>query len=236
MHSCSIPALFLQHSCSMLNAFLQHSCCIPDGFPESTWPNAWAKVSGRAHQVGPSALRFMQVGSAGKSTGRKNGCGYSLGDSLWLAHLSSPPAGKSTGREDGCGCTLGGVFYSFPTCRVHLLENQQSFPRARIGADKVAACAGAGATTNFRRSAGAPLGCTRTCYVVWGFDVRKHHRIHTWNANIFFMFLGIQYFDSLPPKYDTWCRHSIRKLISGSRRIFWHSFQASQKNTMFGFS
>ena len=37
-------------------------------------------------------------------------------------------------------------------------------------------------------------------------------------------------------KYDTWCRHSIRKMISASRRIFWHSFHPSSKKTrLFGF-
>ena len=45
--------------------------------------------------------------------------------------------------------------------------------------------------------------------------------------------LFLQYFDRLPPKYDTWCRHSIRKMISASRRIFWHSFQPSFKKTLF---
>ena len=43
----------------------------------------------------------------------------------------------------------------------------------------------------------------------------------------------LQYFDCLPPKYDTWCRHSIRKMISASRRIFWHSFQPSFKKSRF---
>ena len=46
------------------------------------------------------------------------------------------------------------------------------------------------------------------------------------------IFFGSQYFDCLPPKYDTWCRHSIRKMISASRRIFWHSFQQSILKTL----
>ena len=48
--------------------------------------------------------------------------------------------------------------------------------------------------------------------------------------------LFLQYFDRLPPKYDTWCRHSIRKMISASRRIFWHSFQPSIKKHDFSAS
>ena len=30
----------------------------------------------------------------------------------------------------------------------------------------------------------------------------------------------LQYFDCLPHEYDTWCPHSISKMISASRRIF----------------
>ena len=44
---------------------------------------------------------------------------------------------------------------------------------------------------------------------------------------------GLQYFDCLPHEYDTWCPHSISKMISASRRIFWDGFQPFLKNTWF---
>ena len=37
----------------------------------------------------------------------------------------------------------------------------------------------------------------------------------------------LQYSDCLPTKLDTWSRHSIWKIISASRRIFWDGFQPS---------
>ena len=37
---------------------------------------------------------------------------------------------------------------------------------------------------------------------------------------IFGLAFLLQYFDCLPTKHDTWCRHSIWKMISASRRIF----------------
>ena len=43
----------------------------------------------------------------------------------------------------------------------------------------------------------------------------------------------LQYFDCLPTKLDTWCCHSIWKMISASRRIFWDGFQPFFKNTWF---
>ena len=43
----------------------------------------------------------------------------------------------------------------------------------------------------------------------------------------------LQYFDCLPHEYDTWCPHSISKMISASRRIFWDGFQPFLKNTWF---
>ena len=44
----------------------------------------------------------------------------------------------------------------------------------------------------------------------------------TWFSVLPFL---LQYFDCLPTKLDTWCRHSIWKMISASRRIFWDGFQ-----------
>ena len=35
----------------------------------------------------------------------------------------------------------------------------------------------------------------------------------------------------LPIEQDTWCRHSIWKMISASRRVFWDGFQPFLKNT-----
>ena len=46
----------------------------------------------------------------------------------------------------------------------------------------------------------------------------------------------LQYFDCLPTKLDTWCRHSIWKIISASRRIFWDGFQPFLKNRWFSVS
>ena len=43
----------------------------------------------------------------------------------------------------------------------------------------------------------------------------------------------LQYFDCLPLQISTLCRHSIRKMISASRRIFWHGFQALSKKKHF---
>ena len=43
----------------------------------------------------------------------------------------------------------------------------------------------------------------------------------------------LQYFDCLPTKLDTWCCHSIWKMISASRRVFWDGFQPFFKNTWF---
>ena len=46
----------------------------------------------------------------------------------------------------------------------------------------------------------------------------------------------LQYFDCLPTKLDTWCGHSIWKIISTSRRIFWDGFQPFLKNAWFSVS
>ena len=43
----------------------------------------------------------------------------------------------------------------------------------------------------------------------------------------------LQYFDCLPHEYDTWCPHSISKMISASRRIFWDGFQPFLNNALF---
>ena len=49
-------------------------------------------------------------------------------------------------------------------------------------------------------------------------------------------FFWLQCFDCLPHKISTWCRHSIRKIISASRRIVWNSFQTClKKYTISGF-
>ena len=45
-----------------------------------------------------------------------------------------------------------------------------------------------------------------------------------------------QYFDCLSIEINTWCRHSIWKMISASRRIFWHGFQPFLKNYRFSAS
>ena len=47
-----------------------------------------------------------------------------------------------------------------------------------------------------------------------------------WPWSSFFL---LQYFDCLPTKLDTWCCHSIWKMISASRRIFWDGFQRCLK-------
>ena len=46
----------------------------------------------------------------------------------------------------------------------------------------------------------------------------------------------LQYFDCLPTKLDTWCCHSIWKMISASRRIFWDGFQRFLKKVRFSAS
>ena len=46
-------------------------------------------------------------------------------------------------------------------------------------------------------------------------------------------FFLLQYSDCWPTKLDTWCRHSIWKMISASRRIFWDGFQPFFTNTWF---
>ena len=47
----------------------------------------------------------------------------------------------------------------------------------------------------------------------------------SWKITDFRFRCWVQYFDCLPLRIDTWCRHSIRKMISASRRIFWDGFQ-----------
>ena len=60
--------------------------------------------------------------------------------------------------------------------------------------------------------------------------LKKHDFVFIFYVVIHLLcFSGLQYFDCLPPKYGTWRRHSIREMISASRRIFWHSFQPSIK-------
>ena len=54
-----------------------------------------------------------------------------------------------------------------------------------------------------------------------------------WPWSSFFL---LQYFDCLPTKLDTWCCHSIWKMISASRRVFWDGFQPFLKNTWFSVS
>ena len=56
------------------------------------------------------------------------------------------------------------------------------------------------------------------------------------------MIFGLVFFASvfrlfcLPVEQDTWCSHSICKMISASRRIFWDGFQPFLKNTWFSVS
>ena len=66
-----------------------------------------------------------------------------------------------------------------------------------------------------------------------GASIQKHHRIHTSNAYMFYIFSWLQYFDCLPPKYDTWCRHSIRQATGSVRSSETFLFPVSFFPTLF---
>ena len=86
----------------------------------------------------------------------------------------------------------------------------------------------------------------QTKHLVSSFNMENDQRIKAhllrWFPAILekYMIFGLafllQYFDCLPTKHDTWCRHSIWKMISTSRRIFWHGFQPYSKTHRFSAS